>query len=221
MVISQEIKTAARENLRRFTVFTLAQLMDQLSCSRRTAQRFLKKWRCHTSYNANARYYALPEVVRFDQDGIWRHGLGCFSADGNLSETMVGMIKRAPEGMTARVLSEVLRVNTNSILYEFVRSGKLFREKVGPCFVYFSDDKGVRVKQVRIRKETHSLRVSMNLTDAVIVLVEFIQNPVSDSRDLAAAVRSRAPTVSPDAIERFFVEHGLNWGKKRASRSQL
>jgi len=221
MGLSEEVKTQTREKLGVLAVFTLAQLMGLLSCSRRTAQRVLKEWGCVTSFNANAAYYALPETVRFDQKRIWRHGSVCFSAFGNLCETLIGVVQRAPEGMTAADLSEILGVNVNSFLSGFVRSGKLFREKVGPRFVYFSTDEQVRKGQVRKRREVCSLAKELSLVDAIVVLVEFITSPTLGPGELASAVRSRAPTASGDAIELFFTEHGLQFGKKRASRSQL
>ena len=64
----KEAKAQAKQEM----IFTVAQLASWMECSVPVARRQLKKWAAITSYNANARYYALPEVVDFGHHGIWR-----------------------------------------------------------------------------------------------------------------------------------------------------
>ncbi|RMD84939.1 MAG: hypothetical protein D6820_00500 [Lentisphaerae bacterium] len=215
MRLSEEVKKQAREKLGALTVFTLAQMMEVLSCSRRTAQRILKEWGCVTSYNANAAYYALPEVARFDSDGIWRHGPARFSIFGNLSETVIGLIQRAPEGMSADELSQVLGVRMGSFVKALVESGKLFREKIGHRYVYFSMDDQVRAAQTRKRQEMHWATRGLSQMDAISVLVEFIKDPTLGPAQLAERLRPRIPTVSEGAIVYFFEKHGIDFKSKK------
>ncbi len=56
------------EIFRQDKVMSLKQLADLLGCSERTVQRYLNKWRTHTSYNKNGRYYILPDIPRFDEN---------------------------------------------------------------------------------------------------------------------------------------------------------
>jgi hypothetical protein len=221
MTLSEDVQTATLRKLRELEVFTLTKLMELLSCSRRTAQRSLAQWKCRTSFNANAKYYALPEVVRFDQHGIWRCGLAIFSADGNLSETLIGVIERSSEGMVATELTEILGVKTNSVLRELARSGRLVREKEGRRFVYFGSGESLINRRKRSRTMRRSMETDLSLTDAIVVLVESIKNPALDPAGLATAVGARAPTASEESIKRFFSMHGLSTAaKKRALRSQ-
>jgi len=220
MAMSEEVKTAALSKLRELRVFTLLQFMGLLSCSRRTAQRYLSLWRCRTSFNANSKYYALPEIVKFDQHGIWRHGPAVFSMDGNLTQTLIAMIERSAEGMVAVELSEILGVKTNSVLRELARAGRLTREREGACFVYFSSGDSQANAQRDARSAKRAMRTDLSLNDAVVVLVESIKDPTLDPPDLAEAVGTRAPTASEESIKRFFAVHGLSSGKKGALRSQ-
>ena len=54
----------------RMKVLTIEQLVDLLKSSVITARRRLKKWETLTSFNQNGRYYTLPKIPRFDNNGI-------------------------------------------------------------------------------------------------------------------------------------------------------
>ena len=54
-------------------VFKLDKLVSSLRCSKPTARLKLKQWKAYTSYNKNSRYYAMPTVPRFDENGLWHY----------------------------------------------------------------------------------------------------------------------------------------------------
>ncbi len=88
------------EVFRKEKVMSLKQLADLLSCSERTVQRYLKKWRTYTSYNQNGRYYVLPDIPRFDDNGLWRYQGIFFSRHGNLKQTLIAVVNHSPAGLT-------------------------------------------------------------------------------------------------------------------------
>ena len=63
----------ALKGIRRRKVVTVSDTADLLQASSRTARRMLGHWNAYRSYNENGRYYVLPEVARFDPDGLWRY----------------------------------------------------------------------------------------------------------------------------------------------------
>ena len=135
----QTTSEIVRRALRQFglaRIVTLSELMVFLECSRRTAQRHLKNWGCVTSYNCNSIYYALPAVVEFDVNGLWRHRDACFSSYGNLVETVTGLVCASAAGLTAAELGEMLAVNPHSFISRFRSHPALHREKIGGRFVY-------------------------------------------------------------------------------------
>jgi hypothetical protein len=73
--------------LENIKVFTLGQMVASLSCSIPTARLKLKQWQAHTSYNQNGRYYAMPTVPRFDDNGLWHYKKVSISKYGNLKNT--------------------------------------------------------------------------------------------------------------------------------------
>jgi len=213
------LSAVGRQRFRLAKIMTLAHLMRLLACSRSTVQRRLRQWGCHTSYNLNGGYYALPDVVEFDQRGLWCCGRARFSIHGNLRQTVSALVQDAAAGMTGAEFSAVLGVNANSFLWGFMQHRTLSRDRMHGRFVYFSTDPE-RCRRQRDRRAGLGNEKSLNDADAVTVLVAFINEPASGPAELAGRVRARAPTATPEAIERFFAAHGLEPAKRGALRSR-
>ncbi len=60
-------------------VLTVEELAGFLGNSTITARRRLKQWNTYTSINRNGRYYVLPDVPEFDDNGLWNHKTIFFS----------------------------------------------------------------------------------------------------------------------------------------------
>jgi len=210
-----QASTDSRRRFRLAKIMTMAHLMTLLGCSRSTVQRRLRQWRCHTSYNLNGCYYALPEVVEFDERGLWRCGRARFSIHGNLRQTVSAFVEDAPAGMTGAELSAALGVNANSFLWGFVQQGTLARDRMHGRFVYLSSTPE-RARSQRARRRGPGGANMLSDADAVTVLVAFINEPTLGTLELAGRVRARAPTATPTAIDRFFAAHGLEPAKKGA-----
>ena len=73
----------------------IEELSGLLGSSLVTARRRLRQWKAYTSYNQNGRYYVLPDIAKFDTDGLWRHQDILFSQHGNLKQTVIGAKKYA------------------------------------------------------------------------------------------------------------------------------
>ena len=80
------------DRFRRQKIATIEQLVKWLKCSVITVRRRLKRWQSFTSINQNGRYYSLPQIPVFDQNGLWRYQAVLFSKHGNLKQTIVALI---------------------------------------------------------------------------------------------------------------------------------
>lgn len=89
---------AVIRELRRRRVATMRTLRNRRGCCHMTGVRALQKTVYHNSFNANAAYYALPETVVFDADGLWFHRQIGFSRHGNRPQTLVALVERSPAG---------------------------------------------------------------------------------------------------------------------------
>lgn len=204
-----EIVTRALRQFGLAKIVTLGELMLLLECSRRTAQRHLKQWGCLTSYNCNSACYALPAVVEFDADGLWRHGSARFSRYGNLIETVVGVVCASPAGLTAAELGALLGVNAHSFISRLCPHPGLYREKMGGTFVYLARNASARARQTTLRRERLHPTSSLSDADAVVVLVELIKQPHSSCAELSERVRTRIPRATVPAVEALLRGYGL------------
>lgn len=64
--LDQDTVKAALRHFEKAKVFTIGDISSALKCSIPNARLKLKQWQAHTSYNQNGRFYALPQVPRFD-----------------------------------------------------------------------------------------------------------------------------------------------------------
>jgi len=204
-----DIVTRALRKFGLARIVTLGELMLLLECSRRTAQRYLKQWGCLTSYNCNSAFYALPAVVEFDDNGLWRHDDARFSRYGNLVDTVVGVVCASPAGLTAAELGALLGVNAHSFISGLRLHPALHREKAGGTFVYLARNTLVCMRQTALRRQELRRTTSLSDAESVVVLVELIKYPDSSCADLSERVQSRIPRATIPAVEALLRGYGL------------
>jgi hypothetical protein len=100
-----------------------------------TARRWLKAQKVHRSYNKNGRYYTLPDVPEFDANGLWRWRAILFSRYGNLTETVIELIRRSEAGLDATEVGERIGLAPRSFLSAFAGHPGLRREKTQGRFI--------------------------------------------------------------------------------------
>ena len=206
---SSALLEKVRKSFRSRKICTLVELAELIRASPHTARRRLKQWGALTSYNKNGRYYALPEVVEFDHQGIWRYRGVRFSKQGNLRQTLVALIGRSKAGLNASELGSLLGLDPRSFLSPFAHEPHIRREKIQGCFVYFSS------QQTRFT-EQRSQRLLMNRrarlpsdTEAVAILVEIIKHPRMGVEDLCRSLSKSRLQVEPELVRNLLVNHGL------------
>ena len=84
-------------------IMTIENLTEMMRCSTITTRRWLKKWNSYTSINKNGRYYTLPHIPEFNEDGLWKYKTVLFSKSGNLKQTIVWLIRQSPIGLNALI----------------------------------------------------------------------------------------------------------------------
>ena len=136
---------------RRKKVITLPELKEQLQSSLRTVRRRLRVWGALASFNYNSRFYTLPELPQFDEQGLWFHRDIGFSRHGHLPQTIVALVLQSPGGLTAAQLGQHLRLATRSFLWQFHQHPSLQREKYQGHYVYFAADPALAARQKAIR----------------------------------------------------------------------
>lgn len=185
-------------------------LAKEMGYSVPSVRRFLSQTGYYSSFTHNGKWYTLQTIPRFSRDGLWfYHDIG-FSRAGSLTETLISLSSRSPEGMTAEMLRKKLRCRCHALLVQLCRRGKLQREKAGRSYVYLSADPRTAALQRRAMALKNLPPALLPAEIAVWVLVAFIRNPKAGFHQLAKTV-STTQNVRVDAeqIERFFELHGL------------
>jgi hypothetical protein len=175
-----------------------------------SVRRFLAEIGYYSSFTHNGGWYTLRSIPRFGRNGLWFYRDIGFSRAGSLTKTLIALICRSPAGMSAEMLRETLRCRCHGILVNLWRKGKIHRQKIGRCQVYFAADphKAAIQRQILAAQDLPEVRFSAEI--AVLVLAEFIRSPESSFEQLAEKIsRSKNVTVNAKQIEQLFDQHGL------------
>lgn len=210
------IQDAAASLLRRWRrtkVITLPEIREALPTSLRTLRRRLKAWGALASFNHNSRFYTLPELPQFDEQGLWFHRQIGFSRHGHLPQTIVALVCQSPGGLTAAELGQRLRLDPRSFLWQFHQQPELQREQYQGRYVYFATDPAVATRQKAARSAALAPVPLPSAQEAIAVLVQAIQHPERSPQQLAAHLHSAYPHLSAQAIVGLFAHHGLTLKK--------
>jgi len=198
------------EKFRRQKVITIGQLIEWLKCSVITARRRLKKWQSYTSINKNDRYYTLPQIPAFDENGLWKYRTLLFSKHGNLKQTIVALITESEKGLSAVEIAEFVDLVPNSsFLSRFKSVPGVRREKHQGRFIYLSDHPEIYSRQKQTRAAGQPAVGFPADSEAVEILVQLIKHPDIGIGQLAAKVSKPGKQVEPAMIRRFLRFHDL------------
>lgn len=190
-------------------VVTLAELMLNLNCSRRTAQRRLAQWEVISSYNQNGRFYTLPDIPKFDANGLWRYRGVFFSKFGSLPETFVELVARSPAGLAASEAGELLGLRPSSFLWSLREHPALRREKHRGRYLYLSSDPDRSRAQ---RQQRDLMRGAARLptdSEAVAILIEKIKHPSLSDEELSRRLEKQKVFIETGILHDFFLRHNL------------
>lgn len=198
------------QKFRRQKIITLDQLVLLLSCSIITARRRLKKWRTYSSINKNGRYYTLPKIPVFDNNGLWRYQTVLFSKHGNLTKTIVELIKTSEQGLSAVEIADIVDIAPNSSFLSRIKNVPgVRREKHQGRFVYLSEHPETYLEQKQKWNLCQSLADFPTDAQAIIILVQLIKHPGIGIERLAEKASKQDRRITPDTVRRLLQFHDL------------
>jgi len=209
MAIHANTRDMVLKLFRSKTVMTLPELAFELQRGQRTAQRQLKQWQAINSYNKNGRYYVLPDVPQFDSNGLWRYRDTYFSKYGNLTQTLVELVRNSKAGLNAAEMEELMGLSPRSFLLAFREHPDLRREKHQGYFVYFSSDPTIYEQQKAQRLTMTRSAKQPSEIEAIAILVETVKHPELNSDQLCARLKAQNYDITPEAVLNLYASHGL------------
>jgi hypothetical protein len=198
------------QKFRRQKIITLDQLVKLLTCSMITARRRLKKWQTYTSINKNGRYYALPQIPVFDENDLWWYQTVLFSKHGNLTQTIVELIRASEKGFSAVEIAGIVDLAPNSSFLSRIKDVPgIRREKHQGRFIYLSERPEIYNKQKHRWTFSRSIADFPTDAQAIIILVQLIKHPGIVIEQLAGKVAKQDRRIDPGAVRRLLQFHGL------------
>lgn len=206
-----EIETV-KKLFKKRPILTISELQAALGTeSSRTVFRYLKKLDYISSYTHAGKYYTLPEVAQFDQNGLWQPGDIGFSKSGTLLNALVHIVNQSDAGLTNADLEEKFKTRVQNPLLTLVNANKLGREKlIQKTYLYVSVDPETRTKQLRTRaNQGRKIRVSD--WTAIEILVEIIRLSSHSITPgiVSNSLHKKGSSITREEINQVFHEHGL------------
>ena len=198
---------------RRQKVITFSELVAGLHASVRTVRRRLNQWKALASFNHNSRYYALPELPLFDDQGLWFFREIGFSRHGHLPQTIVALVRQAPAGLSAAELGQRLHMDPRSFLWQFHQHPGIQREKYHGHYVYFAAEPELATRQKASRSAGLPPTPLPSAAEAIAILVEAIKNPKCHAQQLCDRLLPDHPRLTVPMILGLFAHHGLTLKK--------
>jgi len=149
-------KSAVRRKLfsvlKRKRIATIDDLKEAIQTDVRMAvYRMLKEVSYQTSYSHGGQYYALKEMMRFDEHGLWSERSVWFSKFGTLMATLEQLIETSERGYFSDELEALLHVGTKESLLRLLQQGRVSRERIIRAYLYCSKDASIRNRQIAMR----------------------------------------------------------------------
>ncbi len=198
------------QDLKKAKVFTIVQLILLLKCSVPSARLKLKQWQVYNSYNQNGRYYALPSVPCFDENGLWHYNGIFFSRYGSLKKTVVHLVHKSESGLSGEQIEKIIGLSYRSFLHHFRNVPEIRREKSKGVYTYFSThpERYRHQLQNRICSVAHQASFPSE-TDAIMILAALIRHYNITSDQIMALPEVRSAKLTVNSIRNFLKYYEL------------
>lgn len=205
-------------------VLTKDELLDIGGCSNMTLFRRLSEHGYFTSYNFNSRYYTIPEVARFDNNGLWDYHEIRFSKYGTLKATIQHFVDHSEMGYSVNELNQLLGVRVASLLLPLSNKGIIVREYFNGWYYFTTDtvQRGQQIERRRVRlapSQTAKVILPQELDDKskLEALAGLVKHPEFKPKDVRSYLRARGIIVTLAAVNELFDHYDLS--KKKGVRN--
>lgn len=109
------------------------------------------------SYSHRGKYYTLPEVVRFNEQGLWLCRGVHFSKQGSLLNTIEHHVDYSMGGYFEYELESLLHVGVRVAVLKLLMDDRISRQKVSGRYLYCSPRMKKRKRQCSDRKKQQAI----------------------------------------------------------------
>lgn len=211
----KDIRTQAMSAfLQKQKIATMDQLIAATVSNEWTIRRDLKQLKAITSYTHSGRYVTLPEIPKFDENGIWFYREIGFSKYKNSLELIVQIVNSGNKGLTREDIQKIIKIQIFQQISVLLRRNMIFRVKKGSKYVYIPE-KTVTNKKSRqeivgsLQTEEYYDR-EIKIIDLIAVLKIVLQEGKIDFSSVKEWVKKYALKIPLTKLEALILKHKLN-----------
>lgn len=196
-------------------VMTVLELSRRMECSIPTIRKRLSRWRVYTSYNQNGRYYLMPDIPRFDENGLWEYRGIRFSRFGTLKQTVLQLISSSQQGLSASEIGTLVGVDPRSFMLQFRDVPEIHREKIKGTYIYFRGNPTEYLVQKKKRETAAAEREFFLPSDseAIVILVDILKHPRTTIKESVVRVRRKGIAIGEQTIRNLLDYHTITLKK--------
>ncbi len=109
------------------------------------------------SYSHRGKYYTLPEILRFNEQGLWLCRGVHFSKQGSLLNTIEHHVNYSISGYFEHELESLLHVGVRVAVLKLLTENRISRKKVSGRYLYCSPRMKKRKRQCSDRKKQQAI----------------------------------------------------------------
>jgi hypothetical protein len=109
------------------------------------------------SYSHRGKYYTLPEIVRFNEQGLCSYRGVHFSKQGSLLNTIEHHVTHSEAGYFEFELESLLHVGIRVAVLKLLKDNRIYRQKVCGRYLYCSSRMMKRKRQCSERKKQQAI----------------------------------------------------------------
>jgi hypothetical protein len=210
-MIKNERTNTLRAIFEKYKVLNMNEIYKALqSTSRATVFRYLHDLNHLTSYTHNGKYYTLPEIVQFDEEGFWHFGDIGFSSRGTLMNTLVHIITMSESGKTNSELEKYFRIRVQNSLQKLLKPNRIAMAKPAKSILYISPDTTIGNQQIKRRTEVGYRKRLPDWITAEILVETIKLAPVQPGiDDVANSLIKRGSLITREQVKQVFEENDL------------
>ena len=175
-----------------------------------TIHRYLKQIDYLTSYTHNGKYYTLPEIAQFDENGFWYYGDIGFSVKGTLIDTLAYVITISNSGQTNSELEQQFRTRVQVSLRTLLESNRIARKKVVNHNLYISPETFVGQQQIDKRQKIGKREKLPPWIIAEILIACVHTLPVSPNiEEVMKWLKKKGSSITKEQVVQVFEEEEL------------
>ncbi|MCP4364440.1 MAG: hypothetical protein GY800_04005 [Planctomycetes bacterium] len=203
------------EKIRKEKVMSFDDVLNCVDCSDVTLRRDFKALKALTSFTHRGHFVTLPEVARFNAQGIWFHKHVGFSRFGTSLDSIVGLIELSKEGLSKVELEAILRIGISKQIQILMQRGKLHRVKLGNRYLYLPEavqkNKRKKLRLIGDRQTEEYFEKGVPKTDLVALLkAVLIEKKVGvDVESIKRIAKKYSLRLPLQKIQRLLVKYDL------------